>query len=60
MEKAMVKLDYSCHELEAKKHLKEVHKLVLVNKFAEAAEMVDHAIVELRMMKAALNSHIKD
>ena len=56
----MVKLDYSCHELEAKKHLKEVHKLVLVNKFAEAAEVVDHAIVELRMMKAALNSHIKD
>ena len=60
MEKAMERLNFANHELEAKKHLKQVHKLVLVKKFAEAAEVVDHAIVELRMMKAALYSYIKD
>lgn len=53
----MEKLDYACHELEAKKHLKEVHRLILLNKFEEAAKLIDPAIAELRLMKAAINSH---
>ena len=56
----MIKLDYSCHELEAKKLLKEIGDNILQNRFMQASELVDEAIVELRMMKAAINSHIKD
>ena len=58
MERVMVKLDYACHELEAKKHLKEIVELLNKNKFGEAAGKVEFVIVELRMMKAAINSHI--
>jgi hypothetical protein len=58
MERVMVKLDYACHELEAKKHLKEIVELLNKNKFGEAAGKIEFVIVELRMMKAAINSHI--
>jgi hypothetical protein len=54
----MVKLDYACHELEARKNLKEVVELINKKKFEEAALRVEFVIVELRMMKAAINSHI--
>jgi hypothetical protein len=56
----MVKLDYACHELEAKKHLKEIAELLNKKKFGEAAGRVEFVIVELRMMKAAINSHIEE
>jgi len=56
----MVKLDYACHELEAKKHLKEVVELINRKKFGEAAGKIEFVIVELRMMKAAINSHIEE
>jgi hypothetical protein len=56
----MVKLDYACHELEAKTHLKEVVELLNRKKFGEAAGKVEFVIVELRMMKAAINSHIQE
>jgi len=53
-------LDYSCHELEAKKLLKEIGDNILQNRLMQASDLVDEAIVELRMMKAAINSHIKE
>ena len=56
----MVKLDYACHELEAKKHLKEITELLNKKKFGEAAGKVEFVIVEMRMMKAAINSHIPE
>lgn len=52
-------LDYAPYELEAKKLLKEVSDLLKTNKYAKAAVIIDDIIVELRMMKAAVNSHIK-
>lgn len=60
MEKTTVKLDYSCHELEIKKKLKEIRDLLVKNKFGEAAGKVDFIIAELRMMKAAINSHVHE
>jgi hypothetical protein len=53
-------LDYAPYELEAKKLLREVGELLKINKYAKAATTIDDIIVELRMMKAAVNSHIKN
>lgn len=53
-------LDFAPYELEAKKLLKEVSDLLRLNKYKQASEIIDDAIVELRMMKAAVNSHIKE
>ena len=53
-------IDYSPYELEAKKLLKEVSDLLKANKHKQAVEVIDDIIVELRMMKAAVNSHIKN
>ena len=56
----MAKLDYACHELEIRKKLKEICDLLRKNNFPAAAGKVDFIIAELRMMKAAINSHIHD
>jgi hypothetical protein len=53
-------LDYAPYELEAKKLLREVGELLKINKHAKAATTIDDIIVELRMMKAAVNSNIKN
>ena len=53
-------LDYAPYELEAKKLLREVGELLKTNNYAKAAATLDDIIVELRMMKAAVNSHIKN
>lgn len=60
MVKHTQRLDYAAHELEAKKKLKEVHDLLLKNKFGEAAGKINFVIAELRLMKAAINSHLDD
>ena len=53
-------LDYAPYELEAKKLLREVGELLKTNNYAKVATTLDDIIVELRMMKAAVNSHIKN
>jgi hypothetical protein len=53
------KLDYAPHYLDAKKKLQEVHELLLKNRFIEAAAMIDKIVVELRMMRAAVKSHVE-
>ena len=55
----MERLDYSPHQLEVKRLMMEIHKLILVNQFAEATKLVDPALAELRLMKAAINSHVR-
>jgi hypothetical protein len=60
MAKITQRLDYSTHELEIKKKMKEIHDLLLKNQFGEAAGKVNFVIAELRMMRAAINSHIHD
>lgn len=53
-------IDYASYELETRKLLKDISDFLKKNRHKEAAELIDDAIVELRMMKAAVNSHIKD
>jgi len=55
----MERLDYSPHQLEVKRIMGEIHKLILVHQFTDAAKLVDPAIAELRLMKAAINSHVR-
>jgi len=53
-------LDYAPYELEAKKLLREISELLRLNKYKQAATTIDDVVVELRMMKAAVNSNIKN
>jgi DNA polymerase III delta prime subunit len=46
--------DYSAHKINAHKHLKEMHLLLLKNNFDEAMKQADEAIVQLRMAKASI------
>ena len=48
--------DYSAHQINTHKRLKQVHLLLLKNKFEESTNEIDEAIVELRMMKASINN----
>jgi hypothetical protein len=54
------KLDYSAHELQAKHLLKQAHDLILKEEFTMAASTIDATIVELRLMRNAVKSHIKE
>ena len=53
-------LDYAGHELEAKRLLKEVHQLLLLNNFVAAVDGLDRAMVELRLMRTAVKSHTEE
>jgi len=53
-------LDYAAHELQAKKLLKEVHDLLLKGRHVEATSKINDTIVELRLMRNAVKSHIRD
>lgn len=53
------KIDYSPHYLEAKKKLNEAHELLLKNRFVDAAVIIDEIVVQLRMMRAAVKSHVE-
>ena len=54
MEKDMANTDYSQFELQTKKLMKEAIDLVLKNQRNEAAEKLDAALVELRLMRTAI------
>lgn len=60
MVKITDQLDYAPHELEAKRLLKEVHQLLLLNDFVAAVDGLDRAMVELRLMRTAVKSHIQE
>jgi predicted chitinase len=53
-------LDYSAHELQAKALLKKIHELLLKKEYRAAAGLIDNTIVELRLMRVAVKSHIKE
>ena len=53
-------LDYAAHELKIKRLMKELHEYLLRNDFVSAASTIDHAIVELRLMRAAVKNRIKE
>jgi len=53
-------LDYAGHYLEVKKNLTKAHDLLNKKQFREAASLIDEMIVELRLMRQAVKTHIKD
>jgi hypothetical protein len=53
-------LDYAAHELQVKRLLKEAHLCLLNKEFVSAASTIDAAIVELRLMRTAVKSHIRE
>jgi hypothetical protein len=55
----MERLDYSPHQLEVKRIMAEIQKLILVHQYEDATKLIDPAIAELRLMKAAINSHVR-
>jgi hypothetical protein len=50
-------VDFAPHKLEADRLLKEAHLLAIDTQYKDAAALVDAAIAELRLMRAALNSY---
>jgi len=53
-------LDYAGHYLEVKKDLTKAHDLLNKKQFREAASLIDGMIVELRLMRQAVKTHMKD
>ena len=53
------KIDYAPYYLEAEKKLKEAHDALKKNQFQDAATLIDEAVVELRMMRLAVKSHVE-
>jgi hypothetical protein len=50
-------VDFAPHKLETDRLLKEAHLLCIEGQYKEAVALIDAAIVELRLMRAALKSH---
>jgi hypothetical protein len=53
------KVDYAPHYLEAKKKLDEAYKMLLVHDYEDAATLISNTIAELRLMRAAVRSHVE-
>jgi hypothetical protein len=53
-------LNYTTYELKVKGLLKEIHVHLIENDYVAAASTIEQAIVELRLMRAAVKSHIKE
>jgi len=52
-------IDYAPYYLEAKKKLGEAHALLNKQQYSEAASAINEIIVELRMMRVAIKSHME-
>lgn len=50
-------VDYSPHYLEVKKKMDQAHRLILEGKIATAVATLDEVLVELRLMRTAVNNH---
>lgn len=59
MESVKSNVDYAPHYLEAKKKINDAYELLKRNRFVEATTAIDAAVVELRMMRAAVRSHVE-
>jgi len=53
-------LNYTAHEIKVKDLLREVHVHLLQSDYVAAASTIDQTIAELRLMRAAVKSHIKE
>jgi hypothetical protein len=53
------KMDFAPYYLEADKKMKEAYQLLKISKYEEANTLIEEAIVELRMMRVAVRSHVE-
>jgi hypothetical protein len=60
MMKLDTSVDYAAYELSVKKLLKEIHVHLLEKDLVAAASTIDQAIVELRLMRGAVKSHMQE
>lgn len=56
----MEQLDYTPHYLEVKKKLTEIYVMLNNREYVPAATTIDEALVELRLMRNAVRTHIKE
>lgn len=56
----MERLDFAVHYLEAKKKLNDVYVRLNEREYAPAVGAIDEIIAELRLMRTAVKTHIKD
>lgn len=56
----MERLDFSPHYLAAKKNLQDLYKQLNNGEYINAASLIDETIVELRLMRTAVKTHVKD
>ena len=53
-------VDYANHDIKVKQLLTDVYDLILDRNFVDAASKIDLAIVELRLMRNAVKTYIKE
>lgn len=53
-------LEYAGHYLESKKNMSQIHELLNKKQFREAATLIDQTIVELRLMRQAVRTYVKE
>lgn len=53
-------VDYANHDIKVKQLLTKIYDLILDREYPKAASTIDLAIVELRLMRNAVKSHIKE
>lgn len=53
------KIDYAPHYLIAKKNIHDMYKQLNTGEFTEAASLIDQTIVELRLIRAAVKTHME-
>jgi hypothetical protein len=56
----MEKLDFSEHYIVSKKKLTQAYNLFNKCEFDHAVALVEETIAELRLMRAAIKTHLKD
>ena len=55
----MEQLDYSPHYLQAKQNLTKIYELLNKRDIIPAASLIDETIVELRLMRNAVKTHVE-
>lgn len=53
------KVDFAPHYLLVEAHLKTVHDLLKRGNYVDAATFVDQMVVECRLLRTAIKSHVK-
>jgi major membrane immunogen (membrane-anchored lipoprotein) len=53
------KVDFAAHHIETDKLLRRINDKLVKNQYGEAVDLVNQAVAELRLMKAAINTHVR-